>query len=164
MKHRFRPLLSLLALSIAALALVACTDAPVDDDIGTGPLPSPTDTLPGTPTDTPPAVDFPTVVEQAPIDGVDVLVRESFPPQYAVEVTSGLPSGCASFHDISVERDGTTFAITVLNLMPAPDAEVACTMIYGYAHNTVELGSDLESGTTYAVVVNGEEWATFEAQ
>ena len=34
---------------------------------------------------------------RAPIEDVEVIIRESFPPQYAVRVVSGLPSGCTTF-------------------------------------------------------------------
>jgi hypothetical protein len=130
---------------------------------------TPTTDLPKGPSTPPPSTTpqdpgYRTQIVPAPIDNVDILVRESYPPQYAAVVTSGLPSGCAHFHSISMERDGTTFEITVLNQMPADGEQVACTMIYGMVENTVELGSDLVPGTTYTVVVNGEVQETFTAQ
>ena len=78
-------------------------------------------------------------------------------------MVSGLPSGCAAFEDIEVVRDGTTFTVTVTNTMPAPDQNIACTMIYGYHESTVDLGSDLEPGTEYTVHVN-DQTTTFVAQ
>jgi hypothetical protein len=96
-----------------------------------------------------------TIVD-APIDGIDILVRESFPPQYAVAITSGLPSGCAQFNEAVITgRDGNTITISVTNTIPS-DPEVACTAIYGTHESTVELGTDFESGETYTVDVNGE--------
>ena len=47
--------------------------------------------------------------------------------------------------------------------MPAPDQDIACTMIYGYHESTVDLGNDLESGTEYTVHVN-DQVTTFVAQ
>ena len=47
--------------------------------------------------------------------------------------------------------------------MPAPDQEIACTMIYGYKESTVSLGVGLESGTEYTVHVN-DQTTTFVAQ
>ena len=40
----------------------------------------------------------------APIDAAEIVVRESSPPQYAVRIGSGLPSGCATFERIDVVR------------------------------------------------------------
>ena len=146
-------------------------DTPVADD-GTPPpgtaSPSPdtpVSSTPGAGGGSPPAtgtvapVDpgYPTVVEPAPIESVEILVMESFPPQYGVHIVSGLPSGCAEFVSAEVvERTGTTIRTEVLNRMPAPNAAIACTMIYGMHESNVMLGSDFESGVTYTVDVNGE--------
>ena len=99
----------------------------------------------------------------APIEKVEVLIRESWPPQYAVDVTSGLPSGCAKFERITHSISGDRIEIEVINTEPAPGELVACTAIYGYATNTVELGTDFEAGKTFTVSVNGVE-ETFEGQ
>ena len=40
--------------------------------------------------------------------------------------------------------------------MPAPDAGIACTAIYGIVQNSVALGSDFEADVDYVIVVNGE--------
>lgn len=92
------------------------------------------------------------VTVPAPIDGVEVVIRESYPPQVAVRITAGLPSGCAQVHSHSVARSGDTITITVLNSMPGGDP--ICTMIYGMYDLTVELGSDFEVGRTYTLRVN----------
>lgn len=120
--------------------------------------PAPTD-----PTPTEPAGDFERVEELAPIEELEVLFAESNPVQHRLHIVSGLPSGCAAFERVDVERDGTTFNVEVINTMPAPDEEVACTMIYGFHETTVELGDDLEVGTEYTVNVN-DETITFVAQ
>ena len=90
----------------------------------------------------------------APIDNVDVLIRESNPPQVSVRITAGLPSGCAARDSHSVSRAGDTITITVLNSMPAGDP--ICTMIYGTYELNVDLGSDFVVGTTYTIRVNDE--------
>lgn len=90
----------------------------------------------------------------APIDDVDVQIRESNPPQVAVRIQAGLPSGCAQKHSHSVTRDGDTITITVLNTVPTGDA--ICTMIYGMYDLTVELGSDFQVGKTYTLKVNDQ--------
>ena len=99
----------------------------------------------------------------APIDKVEVLIRESWPPQYAVEITSGVPGGCARFERITHAIKGDRIEVEVINTEPAPGELVACTAIYGYAQNTVELGTDFEAGATFTVSVNGVE-ETFVGQ
>ena len=92
----------------------------------------------------------------APIEDVQVNIAESFPVQVFVVVSSGLPSGCAEFDRIDVERmDSSQINLTVWNLVPAPNELIACTAIYGVTQNTVALGSDFESGVEQVVVVNG---------
>lgn len=107
---------------------------------------------------------YPRVQQLAPIESVDVIVAESFPPQYFVEVGYGLPSGCVQRDDYEVTRDGNRIDIAVTILMPAPDVMVACTMIYGYDSYNVPLGIDFQSGESYTVVVNDDRTETFVAQ
>ena len=90
----------------------------------------------------------------APIESVEVIVAESFPPQYFVQITSGLPNGCATFEEVTTERDGETVRIAVWNSMPASDEAIACTMIYGFVEHNVALGTDFTSGQRYTVQVN----------
>jgi hypothetical protein len=92
----------------------------------------------------------------APIDGVDLLVRESLPVQYAMAVTSGVPDGCHESGGTSVRRDGRTIYIRVWNRRIAPD-DAMCTMIYKTVKNVIELGTDFESGVEYTVYVNDRE-------
>jgi len=99
----------------------------------------------------------------APIEASELVVRESIPPQYAVRITSGLPSGCAKFDLIEVKREAKGIDLTVWNTVPADD-RVVCTMIYGIARNTVELGDDFVRGESYTVRVNSEEKITFTAR
>lgn len=129
-----RAVLAVMLVAGAALA-VACGD---DDDVdGASPTP------------------YATIVVEAPIESVDILIRESFPPQYAAVVVSGLPGGCARFDNASVTgRSGNEIAIRVSNTMPA-DPNMACTAIYGYHETTVELGTDFVSGEAYTVIANG---------
>jgi hypothetical protein len=103
------------------------------------------------------------VVVDAPIDELDILVRESFPVQYAARIVSGLPDGCTEFNAAEVtDRSGTTITILVTNTRPAA-TDIACTAIYGTHESVVELGTDFAQGTTYTVKVNDRE-ATFTAQ
>lgn len=99
---------------------------------------------------------------RAPIDAVDIRIAESSPPQYFLDVTSGLPSGCASFDRYEVERMGDAITVTIWNLNETPE-DGACTAIYGMVEHHIALGSDFASGTTYTVHVN-DVTKTFVAQ
>jgi hypothetical protein len=91
---------------------------------------------------------------------------ESFPPQYALTVRTAQPNGCATPGDVVVEQVGRTFNVTVYNRVPAHPEVVLCTMIYGETDVNVNLGSGLESGQQYTVIVNADESnkVTFVAQ
>ena len=85
---------------------------------------------------------------------------------YSVLITSGLPGGCVRFHGHELRRDGDTFAITVLNRVPPPGAQIACTAIYGMVETSIGLGTtgnELVEGRTYTVRVNGGNDITFRA-
>lgn len=73
---------------------------------------------------------------EAPIETVSVAIAESAPPQYMLNIKSGLPGGCAQFHSVEVRRMGETVVVMVLNTMPA-DPNTSCTKIYGYKDHTV---------------------------
>ena len=106
---------------------------------------------------------FPTVSALAPIQSLEVNVAESFPPQYFAHIVSILPDGCAEFDRNDVTREDTTIRIDVWNLVPAPDAEIACILIVGTVEHNVALGTDFVSGTDYTVIVNDVS-DTFVAQ
>ncbi len=90
----------------------------------------------------------------APIDRVQVLIRESAPPGVTLKVTAGLPGGCAQRDSHSVSRTGDTFSVSVLNSMPTGNA--ICTMIYGTYELNIDLGRDFRPGASYTVQVNGQ--------
>jgi hypothetical protein len=94
------------------------------------------------------------VAVPAPIQSAEINVAESFPPQYFLAVSSGLPNGCVKFGDYEVARDGGTIEVTVTNLEPEPSGLMACDMRYGIVETNIALGSDFEPGTTYTVLVN----------
>jgi inhibitor of cysteine peptidase len=124
-----------LALAAVATAAAACDDADADPTPGAEPT-------------------YAMKVEDAPIDDLEILILESFPPQYNLLVTSGLPSGCAVFDKAEiVRRAANEITVRVTNLMPDGD-DIMCTAIYGIKETTVPLGSDFESGQKYTVRVN----------
>ena len=104
----------------------------------------------------------PTIKVRAPIDEVEVLIRESHPLQYALRIVSGLPNGCTEFDHLSWEHKDDFIRVEVLNMRPASD-EIACTEVYGMIENVIELGSDFTPGKTYTIVVN-DVTNTFVAQ
>lgn len=95
----------------------------------------------------------------APIDDVQIVIRDSNPPQVTLNVKAGLPSGCAQRESHSVSRAGDTFTVRVLNSMPT--GNVACTMIYGTYELNIDLGRDFRAGGTYTVNVN-DKTTTFK--
>lgn len=109
---------------------------------------------------------FETVLAPAPIVSVgDVVIAESFPPQYFVEIVSAQPSGCDKDAGWSVEIDGNDVHVTVQNTQPANLAVVLCLAIYGETVHNVRLGSgEFESGQDYNLFVNSEPNGTFTAQ
>ena len=134
-----------------------------DTPVSSGPLPPPGATVPpASNPPTPPAQPEPGMqAVLAPIDGVDIIVRESFPPQYGLHVMAGLPSGCAKRFRHDVTRDGNVINVSVLNTIPT--GAVACTAIYGMYEINIVLGSDFQSGVVYTVNVN-DVTKTFTAQ
>lgn len=143
------------------------TPRPSSGDAGTpgGPPPTgetdPTSTSVPKPTQTPttPPVPPPTggsdamVPTPAPIDGVEVEIAKSFPPQYFLTVHSGLPNGCVRFGSYEVARESDIILIRVTNLQPA-DREIMCTQVYGNVETRISLGSDFEPGKKITVHVN----------
>ena len=140
----------LASLGVLSALVIACTAAPASSG-GEEPAPSeaagPASPAPG------PGAPGETVSVRAPIDGVEVNIAESFPPQYFLLVRSGLPNGCARFESYEVSRDGDWIGVEVTNLMPA-DGTVVCTQIYGTTETSIALGSDFEPGRTYTIKVN----------
>ena len=103
-----------------------------------------------------------TIVD-APIESIDILTRETFPPGYTAHIVSGLPGGCARFNLAEVlERTGNTITIRVTNTMPA-DPNTICTAIYGYKETNLDLGTNFTARQTYTVHVN-DKTTPFVAQ
>lgn len=95
----------------------------------------------------------------APIDQIEVLLRESSPPQVTLNVKVGLPSGCSQRDSYEVSRVVDTITVRVLNSIPAGNP--ICTMIYGSYELNIDLGSDFRPGGTYTVRVN-DQTTTFK--
>jgi hypothetical protein len=117
------------------------------------------------PTGTPPPPASPAAgerTERAPIESIDVIWTDATTPRlFWVDVTSGLPNGCARLGGVEVSRAGTTITITVTNITAASPTR-ACTQLYGYVTTTVPLGSDFVSGARYTIRAN-DKTETFTA-
>lgn len=137
---------------IALTLMIALAALPAMALAGIGPLAP--DHRKGDDQDSVPPVDAQRKVQPAPIEEVEIVVRESMPPQYAAAIEYGLPSGCAEPAGYKVEREGNRIDIKVLISLPS-DPNVACTMIYGIGTHNLNLGTDFASGQTYVVDVNG---------
>ena len=130
------------------------TMSPDDTVSSTDPQPSPEPTL---------AVPDDMVKALAPIESVEIRVAESDPPQYFVDVVSGLPNACVEFYGYEEHRVGGDIATTVYNLEPAPNQQIACAEIYTMHEFVVSLGSDFQPGETYTLSVNSTT-TTFVAE
>ena len=91
----------------------------------------------------------------APIESATVTVAESDPPQYFLDIASGLPyNRCVLFDQVSIRRSGTDIYIFVRyqapysNYVPCLDAPPPPQV------HSVALGSDFEPGVKYTVRVN----------
>ena len=101
-------------------------------------------------------------IEAAPVEKVEVMILESFPPQYLIHVTIGLPSGCHEFNSFAIKRDGQIVSIQILNQTPV--AASICTLIYGIEEIRIPLEGPFEPGVEFDVLVNGEHQGTFVGQ
>ena len=98
-------------------------------------------------------------VQASPIEIVDVVVSDSEPPRYSLNVLSRLPSGssCSAFNGYDITRRfAGRIEVTVTDLRVPPGEVVPCTADLPVVSTEVPLGSDLMAGETYTVVVNGE--------
>ncbi|MDD4923379.1 MAG: hypothetical protein PHF74_00905 [Dehalococcoidales bacterium] len=91
-------------------------------------------------------------IKPAPIHEVDIRIAESYPEQVFVYVKGGLPDGCTSLKDITMEKDGNIINITVTVQRPK---DAICIQVYSFFEETVNLGSNFIRGQNYIVNVNG---------
>lgn len=159
--------LFLTMLIIAVVMMAACTARP-------GAEPSVSD-LPTTtanpnqpvssddPTATPepePTATGEVIITEATITDVQILLLESWPLQATVAIAGELGDGCTELEEISTEREGDTFFITVTTVRPA---EAICTQQLRFFEENVPLEIAGLSAGTYTVDVNGvQEQFTLE--
>ncbi len=92
------------------------------------------------------------------VESLEVVLLESFPLQAQAVVSGNLPDGCTTLHEITVERDGEAFILTLTTQRPTGD--VFCTQALVPFEETVDLEiRGLDAGT-YTVIAQ-EEQTTF---
>jgi len=146
--------LGLMALSLCAVAVVRAFPINVNGQL-TLPQDNSSQALPESPQDARRAI--------ALFEGATMVVAESYPPQYFLQVKYGLPNGCARPGGHEVSRQGKSVALTVYYETPA-DPNILCTQNYRIGDLSIALGSDFTPGQGYEVVVNGKKALTFTAQ
>ena len=86
-----------------------------------------------------------------PVESIEVLILESFPPQIHVVVRGSLPDGCTELGEIVQERSGNAITVTV---QTTRDPQALCTQALVPVEETVVLAGDFPPGE-YTVSVNG---------
>ena len=107
-----------------------------------------------------------TFIAVSPIERAEVLVLESYPPQYQIHVLSALPKGsaCSRFNGYEIRRaDSHRIDVTITH-HEVSDPDIPCTADYPVVETAVPLGSDFESGVEYTVRVNDDVTTSFVAQ
>jgi hypothetical protein len=87
------------------------------------------------------------------VEGVDVTILESFPPQAVAHVTGQLPNVCTAVAEVKVRRDGRVIEVTITTVSTA---EVCILLFPPPLEVPVHLGYVSEPGE-YVVRVNGFE-------
>lgn len=115
-----------------------------------------------------PRADFPPSEIALPdVMDTTIEIQESFPPQYSLLVTYGIPagSGCSQENGYALSRGGEgEIFISLTYHRVAPGEPIMCTADYPIREIAIQLGADFVPGQEYTVVVNGEEKTTFTAQ
>jgi hypothetical protein len=109
----------------------------------------------GQPTPAPPTTDIPPgslLYSQAVVDGIDILILESFPVQVNVIAHGNLPDGCTQIDEIRQQRDGNSFQVTIIAARPAG---AVCTEVVVPWEKTIGLGVYGLPAGTYTVDVSG---------
>ena len=105
-------------------------------------------------------------IKESLIQGAELVILESFPPQYQMKVTSTLPIGseCSKVNGYDVTRPlANTIEVSVTHI-EAPKDIVDCTEDLPLVETNVSLGINFESGEEYTVIINGQVTEIFTAQ
>ena len=91
------------------------------------------------------------VIGLAPVEEIDILTLESFPVQIFVIASGYLPDPCTEIYQISQEREGNTFFITI-ETYRSPGF---CIQVLALFEETIPLKVYGLTAGTYTVEVNG---------
>lgn len=90
--------------------------------------------------------------DMANIESIDILTLESFPVQINVIAEGYLPDGCTEIDNISKEKEGNNFNITITTKRPK---DAICTQAIESFNETIPLEVKGLSAGNYTVNVNG---------
>ena len=115
-------------------------ERPVSSDDTVEPLPTPT------------PIEGDVIIGEAMVESIEIVFLESFPLQVNVIARGSLPDGCTTIYEVTQEREGDTFKVTITTIRPA---DLVCTQALVPFEEVVPLDVyGLEAGT-YTVDVNG---------
>ena len=105
-------------------------------------------------------------IAESPIVNAEIMVLESAPPQYQLNVVSRLPAGssCSQFDGYEIRRGESNEIEVAVTHHQVADPNAICTRDYPAVETNVPLGSDFESGEEYTVRVNSDTVTSFVAQ
>lgn len=93
------------------------------------------------------------------VDEAQLLVMESFPPQYLLQLSGSLPTPCHSLR-ASISEPNAQSQINV-EVFSVVDPDVTCIQVLEPFQTGINLGSFPQG--SYTVLLNGEQVAEFEA-
>jgi inhibitor of cysteine peptidase len=89
---------------------------------------------------------------KASVESIEILILESFPVQIHVVARGHLPDDCTEIGEITRERQGNTFSVTITTARPA---NVACAEMLVSFEEVISLDVLGLPAGTYTVDVNG---------
>lgn len=90
---------------------------------------------------------------EADIDSQEILILESFPPQFRLQMTGALPTPCHQLRAVVHEpNDQNEIHVEIYSVV---DPNTTCIQVLEAFEASIPLGSNLEAGS-YTVFVNGE--------
>ncbi len=137
---RKKLLLSILALT---LLLASCAQPAAS--------PTPTEVIPA-PTQEPTSAEGGVITKEAVVERIEILLLESFPIQVHVVAQGNLPDSCTEIDEITEERDGDTFRVTITTSRPA---DAMCAEVLVPFEEVIALDVVGLPAGVYTVSVNG---------
>ena len=143
---RNKLLLSVLAVTL----LLASCGQPTTTPTPTETPPEPTATT--GPTQEPTPIEGEVITGEAMVESIEILLLESFPIQVRVVAQGNLPDSCTEISEITRERDGDTFRVTITTSRPA---DAMCAQVLVPFEEVISLDVVGLPAGVYTVDVNG---------